>query len=186
MIKLALKNRANSIKAHEEGTTLVEWGLVCAFVLLPILFGIFQFAFALYSYSFVSDAARKATRYAVVRGVESCAIATAAFPDCNLSPTSSGNPLQTLVRNMGYPGLNPNNITVTTTWWSENVVNPGTGAYSTADWNTQCTSTDLNGNVCNTPGDAVRVVVTYAFPFGIPFFGKNLNLSSTSQMMISD
>ena len=178
----------------EEGATLVEMALICAFVVIPMLFGIIEVSLALYSYNFVTDAAREATRYAVVRGPQTCVIAPT-FPDCNLSPAGSTNPtsgsgsttLQTYVQNLGYPGINPSNLTVTATWWSANVVNPGTGAFSTTDWNTQCTTTDLNGNACNSIGNAVRVVVTYAFPLNIPFWRNvTVNLTSTAQMTINE
>jgi Flp pilus assembly protein TadG len=178
----------------EEGSSLVEITLVCTFIYLPMLFGIIQVSIALYSYNFICDAARHATRYASVRGVESCTISST-FPDCNLSPTSGANPtstdgsasLQTYVRNMGYPGIDPSKLTATATWWSANVTNPADGTYSYTDWNTQCTSTDLNGNACNTPGNAVKVVVNYSYTMGIPFV-KNftMNLSSTSQMVINE
>ena len=75
---------------------------------------------------------------------------------------------------------------MTTTWWSANVTNPGDGTYSYTDWNTQCTNTDLNGNACNSPGNAVRVVVTYPFRLGIPFVAaRSITLTSTSQMVIN-
>ena len=172
----------------------MEMALVCAFVVIPMLFGIIEVSLALYSYNFVTDAAREATRYAIVRGPESCTIAPT-FPDCNLSPAGSTNPtsgsgsttLQTYVQNLGYPGINSSNLTVTATWWSANVVSPGTGAFSTTDWDTQCTTTDLNGNACNSIGNAARVVVTYAFPLNIPFWRNvTVNLSSTSQMTINE
>ena len=59
----------------EEGATLVEMALVCAFIVIPMLFGIIEVSLALYSYNFVTDAAREATRYAVVRGPQTCVIA---------------------------------------------------------------------------------------------------------------
>jgi Flp pilus assembly protein TadG len=178
----------------EEGASLVEMTLVCSFVYLPMLFGIIEVSLALYSYNFICDAARRATRYAVVRGVQSCAISST-FPDCNLGPATSSNPtstdgsaaLQTFVRNTGYPGIDPNKLTVTVTWWSANVTNPADGTYSYTDWNTQCTSTDLNGNACNTPGNAVKVVVNYPYTLGIPFMKSySMNLGSTSQMVINE
>src|SRR6476659_7718911 len=79
----------------EEGGSLVEMALVCAFVVIPMLFGIIEVSLALYSYNFVTDAAREATRYAIVRGPESCTIAPT-FPDCNLSPAGSVNPTSAL------------------------------------------------------------------------------------------
>jgi TadE-like protein len=178
----------------EEGAALVEMTLVCFFVYLPMLFGIVQVSLALYTYNFICDAARQATRYASVRGVESCTISST-FPDCNLSPTTGVNPtssdgsasLRTHVQNVGYPGMDLSKLTMATTWWSANVTNPGDGTYSYTDWNTQCTTTDLNGNACNTPGNAVKVVVTYPYTIRIPFItGYTITLTSTSQMVINE
>lgn len=64
---------------------------------------------AIYSYNFVSQAARDATRYAAVNGSKS------------LNPVTSSD-VQTFVRNEAT-GLNTNNITVSTTWNPDN--NPG-------------------------------------------------------------
>jgi Flp pilus assembly protein TadG len=170
----------------EEGATIVEMALLCALVYLPMLIGIFEVSYALYSYNFVCDAAREATRYASVRGVESCTIAPG-FPDCNLSPSASGNPIQTYVQSLSYAGINSSGLTATATWWSANVTNPADGTYSYTDWNTACTTTDLNSNACNTPGNAVKVVVTYPFTLSIPFVASyTINLSSTSQMVINE
>ena len=169
----------------EEGGTLVEMATVFAFVYLPVFFGIVQLGIMLYTYNFVCLVSKQAARYASVRGDESCTI-SASFPNCNLSPTSTGNPLQAYVRGLGFAGVNTSNITVTATWWSANITNPGDGTYSYTDWNTQCTTTDLNGNVCNSPGDAVKVVVTYPYSLNIPFVPKmTVNLSSTAQMVVT-
>ena len=177
----------------EQGGTLVEMALVCAFVYLPMVFFIFEISYAVYAYNFVSLMSRQASRYASVRGVNSCLIASS-FPNCNLSPTTASNPnstsgstsLQTWVQSQAYTGLSAANITVTASWWSA-LVAPGTGTFSTTTWNSQCTTTDINGNACNTPGDAVQVTVTYAFPLNIPFWKqKTLNLSSTSRMIVNE
>jgi Flp pilus assembly protein TadG len=168
--------------------------LVCAFVYLPLLFGFMEMSMALYAYNYVCDAAQKAVRYASVRGAQSCIISST-FPDCNLSPTTGSNPtstdgsasLQNYVRSMGYPGIDTSRLTVTATWQSANVVNPGTGAFSKTDWNTACTTTDLRGNACNTRGNAVRVVVSYPFTVAVPFIRNySLNLATTSQMVINE
>ncbi len=159
--------------------------LVCCFVLLPTIFGIIEVAYAFYAFNFVSSASREATRYAIVRGSTSCTIAPS-FPNCNLSPTSSGNPLQTYVTSLGYPGLNTNSMTVSATWWSAHVTNPA-GSFSTTDWDQQCTTVDLNGYSCNLVRNAVQVVVTYQFPLNIPFW-KNVTIpiSSSAKMVISE
>lgn len=179
---------------REQGNTLVEMALVSAFVFMPLLFGIIQFAYALYAYNFVNMAARQATRYAVVRGIASCTIAPS-FPNCNLGPDATNNTaapsaLTTYVQGLAYPGINTNNLTVTPTWMAAHVtgVTYSGATYSTTAWDATCTTTNpYNGQACNTPGNAVQVTVTYQFPLGIPFW-KNLtlNLTGTSQMVINE
>ena len=175
----------------EEGNTLVEMALVSALVFLPLIFGIIQFSLALYAYNFVNMASRQATRYAAVRGVMSCTI-SATFPNCNMGPdtgvnTTAPSALQTYVRGLTYPGINPNNLTVTTTYRAQHIVS-GTGGFSKTDWDTACTTTNPNNNQeCNTPGNAVQVSVVYQFPLSIPFWkSATLNLTGTSQMVINE
>jgi Flp pilus assembly protein TadG len=170
--------------------------LVSAFVFFPLLFGIIEFSYAMYAYNWVNMAARQATRYAVVRGIESCHIAPT-FPDCNMGPdtmnnTTSPSALTTYVRNLSYPGIytdaTTNRLTVTTTYLAKKVA-PGLGTYNKTTWDTVCTSTDPNDSAveCNTPGEAVQVIVTYRFPLAIPFWqNASLNLNATSQMVINE
>jgi TadE-like protein len=176
-------------RRSEEGSSLVEMALVSAFIFLPMLFGIIEVSYGVYVYGYVCESSRLATRYASVRGAESCTIAPS-FTDCNLGPGGSTNsspgsgstPLQNYVQNLGYPGIDTSKLTVTSTWYTENITNPTAGAYSTVDWNTSCTS-----GTCNNKGYAVRVVVSYPFPLNIPFWkNATINLSSTSQMMINE
>ena len=182
-IRRALKN--------EEGNSMVEMALVSTFVFLPMVIGIFEVSIGLYTYNCVCEAARQATRYASVRGAESCTIESS-FVDCNLSPSTGTNPTSTsgstsltnYVNNLNYPGLHPANLTVTATWLSKTITS-GTGGVSTTTWDTTCTTTDTYGQPCNTPGDAVRVKVSYAFP--LPFWkARNITLASTSQMVINE
>ena len=177
---------------EDEGGSLVEMALVSAFIFLPTIFAIFEVSFAVYSYNYVSQMARLATRYAVVRGSFSCAIAST-FPDCNLGPGGGSNPtttdgstaLQNYVRSFVYPGINANNVTVTATWWTADVTNPGTGAFSSTTWDLACT--DTTAGACNPPTSAVKVNVSYAFPLNIPFWKQvSIPLSSTSQMVINE
>jgi hypothetical protein len=161
-----------------------------------MLFGLIEFSYGLYAYNFVNMAARQATRYASVRGVESCTIAPT-FQDCNLGPsgghiptTASGSAaLQTYVQNMAYPGIDTSRLTVTATWLPRVITTPGAGSYSVTSWGpAACTSTDTYGQPCNTPGDAVNVSVTYQFPLSIPFWSgsRTLSLTASSQMVINE
>lgn len=189
---------------REEGSSLVEIALVSAFIYLPILFGIFQVSYGLYVYNFVCSAAHQATRYAAMRGVNSCVIQSN-FVDCNLNPTGSTNsapgsatPMQNYVQNMNIAGVNPSNLTVTTTWYVEQFT--ATSGFSVGDWSQSCgsasgstaggsSSCTVNGSsyTANNIGNAVQVQVTYQFPLGIPFWGsKTLGITGQSKMMISE
>lgn len=171
MTRTFVRHRIARLLRQEEGATLVEMTVSLA-VLLAMIFGVIEISMALYAYNFVSEAAREATRYAVVRGTGSCTVLST-FPDCNLNPTTSGNPLQTYVRGLGYPYASSMNVTAA--WFSPSGA-PGN------TWTTSCA-----GATCNVPGNAVQVTVTYAFPISIPFWkNTNINVSSTSQMVISE
>ena len=177
---------------REDGNSLVEMAIVSAFVFLPLIFGIIQFSFALYAYNFVNLASRQASRYAAVRGTESCVISPT-FPNCNMGPDTAGgnnatdpSALQTYVRALTYPGINPNNLTVTTTYLARHVTS-GAGGFSKTAWDVACTTTNPYDNQeCNTPGNAVQVSVVYQFPLAIPFWKRaTLNLTGTSHMVIN-
>jgi Flp pilus assembly protein TadG len=147
----------------QEGETLVEIALSYA-ILFTLLLGTIQISLALYSYHFASYAARQATRYASVRG-SSCTLLT----NCNIT---SGQ-IQSYVRGFAFSGINSNNIAITTTWLKASTNQPTT-------WSA-C------ANQCNAPGNQVQVLVTYAFPLGIPFTPwSTVNISSTSQMVIAN
>lgn len=167
-----------SAATSAEGATLVEMALACS-ALLCVLFGIIEMCFALYTYDFVSEAAREGTRYAIIRGSTSCG-PNPNFPDCNLNPTTS-TAIQTYLRGLGFPYSGA--LTATATWWSP--VQDGSGSTT---WPTACTTAvDANGNACNAPGNAVRVIVTYTYPLTVPFWGYHpLTVGSTSEMMISE
>ena len=151
-------------RAHSErGSTIVETALSLT-ILLTLSLGVMQMSLALYTYHFISDAAREGTRYAIVRG-SSCSTNANFASACPAANTD----VQTYVRGLGFPGINPSLLLVNTTW-------PTTG--------TTCTP---SLTPCNNPGNLVKVVVTYQYPLSIPFLpARTLNMTSTSQMVISD
>lgn len=152
--------------AGSEGAALVEFAVSCL-ILIPMFFGFIETCMAFYTYNFVSDAAREATRYAMVRGSSSCAN-TPGLPNCNITTAA---PLQSYVDSLPYPGLNPNNLVVTVKFWRASTTLPTT-------WTTQC--------VCNQPGNQVQVFVRYNFPIGIPFWKvTTISIGSVSSMVIS-
>jgi len=90
----------------EQGASLVEFAL-CSSILFMTLFGIFALCGALYSYVFVAEAARDASRYALVRGS-----ACTGFSDCGITSAQ----LNTHVKNFAYPGINMSNVTASAAW----------------------------------------------------------------------
>jgi Flp pilus assembly protein TadG len=154
----------------EEGAALVETALSFT-ILMSVLIGLIQVCLALYSFNSVSNAARRATRYAIVRGS-----ACVSLPDCGVANSD----IQTYVRNLGLPGINTANLTTSTTWYSvtmNTAVTPNTAVL---------TSCGTSPTGCNVPGNQVTVRVSYQFPLNVPFVSSSvLTLRSTSAMMIS-
>jgi Flp pilus assembly protein TadG len=144
--------------AEECGSNLVEY----AFMFIPfmlLMFGIAGFGHALYAYHFVSTEAREATRWAAVNG-STCNSDTSCngLGGMNSGPVS-GADIATYVANHTPPGIDPTQITVTSTWIPAN---------------------------CNTPGCTVEVQVSYNFHFIFPLISTSaLPLSSTSEMVIA-
>jgi TadE-like protein len=182
-----MATRIGRLLGCQRGTSLVEVAVSLA-VYLSLMFGVIEFSMAVYAYNFVSDAAREATRYAVIRGENSC-VPNPGFPNCNLQPGSitsttnpQNNPVLEYIDSLRYPGLNPSNLSAAVTWWVAQQNENGN-----TSWTIQCAgSVDLHGNPCNAEGNAVKVVVTYRFPLSIPWMKPTIaRVSSTSQMVIN-
>jgi len=103
---------------------MVELALT-VLVLLTVMFGVVEFSRALYTYHFVSNAAREATRYAMVRGASCTSWGTA----CPASATD----IQNYVKGIVPTGIDPSAITVTTTWNPDN--KPGSSVQVTVQYN---------------------------------------------------
>jgi Flp pilus assembly protein TadG len=159
----------------ESGSSLIETALTLV-ILCVVLFGIIEMSLAAYSYHYVSDAAREATRYAIVRGYDWTNSTTGALNYCDTSGTyasagciASTSDIQSYVRNLGFPGIDSNNLAVS----SGCATTPG-GTFSTG-----ITPTCIAAGV-------VQVTVSYPFTFGLPGMKAfSYNLSSSSQMVIS-
>ena len=146
----------------DEGAVVVETAVSFA-LMIGLVLGIIQVALALYTYHFVSDAAREATRYAIVRGSYSCAN-TPGLSNCG----ATSDQISDYVKSLQFPGINPANLSVSTSW-------PDTG-----------TTCYPSTSPCNNPGNTVLVQVTYKFLLSIPTWRSvSLNLSSSSRMVIS-
>jgi hypothetical protein len=143
----------------EHGSVMVETAMSLA-VWLTLVFGLMLLGLELYSYHFISEAARLGTRFAIVRG------STCLLPSGS-SCTASVAQIQNYVTGLAYPGISSAAMTVTPTW------------YNSAGSTTNCPT-------CNVPGDYVQVKVQYQFPFSVPLAPRvALAMSSTSRMVIS-
>jgi Flp pilus assembly protein TadG len=154
-------------KNGEAGSALVEFA-VASVIILTVLFGIIDMGRALYSYDWVSDAARRGSRYSMVRGQESCQ-GTLHLTDCmaqtGTAPYSTPNTIGYYIMSNGF-AIDRNAVTVTTACW------PDTKA--------------LNGAPCPA-GTAVIVGVKLAFSWITPFMPRTLNwkMSSSSAVFVS-
>jgi Flp pilus assembly protein TadG len=153
---------------EECGGTVVEFA-VSAVVLFASFFGIMDFARAIYAYHFVSYAAQEGSRYAMVRGNDwsgSCASAT------SYGCAASSANITSYVQGLAPTGISSSNISVTPSWPQLNADNSSSGCNTTPTQNSQ--------------GCLVKVKVTYAFNFMMPFLPKSsLNMTATSEQPIT-
>jgi Flp pilus assembly protein TadG len=152
--------------ASEEGQNLVE-SAFALLIFLALLFGAVEFSYAFYTYHCVADAAREASRWAAVRGSQSCTNVST-LPECNASSAQ----ITTYVRGLGYPGVPGASLNVTTKWCTASSI--------PASWSGCSTSGS------NAPGNQVQVTVSYSFPINLVYLkAASLNLTSTGSMVIS-
>lgn len=164
------------MRAHEtfrerlkdnEGSTLVEFA-VSVSIVIALLFWIFYASMALYADHFTENAARAATRYAMVRG--STWGATCSSPS-SLECTATGTDVSNYVKALVSPGLDSNALSVTTTW-------PGTTPSGAT-----CETSDGN----NSPYCEVMVQVTYNFNLTVPFLPyRQIGFSSAATAPITE
>jgi len=155
-------------RARKRGSAIIEFA-VTSIAFLAFLFGIIDTCEAVYTYEFVTYAARSGARWAMVRGSTCETLNTTAFCSPTDSSTATGgattNDVQTYVRSLNLPGIQASGLAVTTTW-------PATG--------TGCSG------AANSPGCPVKVLVYYPYVSSIPFLRvTTLGLTAFSQMVIS-
>jgi Flp pilus assembly protein TadG len=155
-----LRSRLQQARARQRGTTLLESAVMIS-VLLLMMFGVVGFGTALYTYHFVSNTAREATRWASVRGSTCTGGLSGGCPAADTDVTAYVQNLSTGI------GLDPTKVTTTTTW----VAPPNNLAI--------CASQP------NSPGCVVKVQVQYSFQFLFPLLPSGFTMQSTSQMVIS-
>jgi Flp pilus assembly protein TadG len=155
----------------EAGNSLVETALTMM-ILLGVLFGTIEMCLAVYSYHFISDAAREGARYAAVRGAtwetapwnlngNGGACSGYALSGCTASTTDIKN----YVSNFSFPGVNITTADVAVSYSTSPITCPTAAS--------------------NVTGCVVQVQITYPLlniPGMIRFPG---NMTSTAQMVIS-
>jgi Flp pilus assembly protein TadG len=153
---------------RKQGSAVVEFALAFL-VLMAFLFGVIDFCRAVYTYEFVTYAARTGARWAMVRGNQ-CYLANPASwcePAGSASTGATSADVQTFVQSLHLPGIAGHLISVTAKW-------PATG------------STCVSANGSNSPGCPVQVIVQYPYSSQIPFVRiKIITLTADSQMVIS-
>jgi Flp pilus assembly protein TadG len=154
---------------NQRGSTLVEFGLV-AIILLSLLFGIIDFSRALYAYHFVANAAREATRFAIVRGGTCTGLS---------SCPADADAISTYVFQMAQANgitQNSSDIETVTTW-----NNPPSSACNIKGY-----SNGVDPQLPDNPGCVVQINVTLHFKFIFPLLPTGTyNMKSGSQMVIS-
>ena len=144
-------------KNGEAGSALVEFALASV-VILTVLFGIIDMGRALYSYDWVSDAARRGTRYAMVRGTSSCP-GPPQLTDCK----ADLDHIKTYVESNAF-GIDHSAVTVTASCW------PPSHAFTLPP----CA-----------PGKTIEVTVKYNFAFLSPLTPHSWTMTSSSLRTVS-
>ena len=168
----AYLRRVRELFAEEEGVTIVEMA-ISASALLAMVIGCFQLGLGIYTFQLVADAAREGSRFAMVRGSTCSANVTQAYcsPSAGNASGATNADVQGYINTLHYPGNS--NLAASTSWLTASGSTPAT-------WSSCATAP------CNTPGNVVKVTVTYAYPLNIPFVpNRTINFSSTSAEVIS-
>ena len=140
-------------KDGEAGSALLEFAIATA-VILTLLFGIIDVGRALYAYDWVSDAARRGTRYGMVRGTGSCT-GSPELPDCR----ATAGQISTYVMSNAV-GIDPSQVTITPLCWVP-------------------ASTNFSQPPCTAP-NTIKVTVQYRFAFISPFVPMSWTMKSSS------
>jgi len=146
----------------QRGSSIVEFAFA-ATVLLLVSFGVIEFGRMLYVYHTVANAARIGSRWAMVRGSNSCVYPVGK----QLATCPATEPeVQSYVQSQ-VPILDQGPLTVKVTWSGGNL-----GCTSTTDF--------------HAAGCEVIVDASHTFKFDIPFVSSaSLPITSSSHMIIS-
>jgi Flp pilus assembly protein TadG len=142
---------------EEDGGSMIEFAITIS-TALTLVFVIMQLCLALYMYGMISETAREATRWAIVRG-STCV--TGSGTSCTTTTTA----ITTYAKGLGFPNVGGGTLAVTPTYPD---TNPVGGAAN-----------------CQAPGCRVKVAVAYTVAISLPFVPRNnISLQSSSEMYI--
>ena len=165
---------------RDRGAALVEYAFVVIFF-LSLLFGISAFGHALFAYHHINEAAKEATRYAAVRGLNcsgdgSCVAGNSASGTAG--PTTQAD-VQAYVLAISPPSIDPAKIVTTATW-------PGPSSPPLCFHDvTMPGGTVVTKVPNNSPGCTAQVQVQYTYTFMFPLISTtSINMSSASEMVI--
>lgn len=169
-----------SMRRGQRGVGLVEFALV-VMVFMTMVLGVIDFSRALYTYHFLSNAARQATRWAAVNGMNCDKDTSTTDPGGSCNGTygmnngpASATDVQNYVANHVPMGIDASQITTTVSW------PVGT------DSPVFCNSSSAYYQGANYPGCTVQVQVSYPFSFLYPFVHSGtITMSSSSEMVIA-
>ncbi len=148
----------------EEGASPVEYAL-SATIFFTFVPGIMGSSIVAYSYLFVPNAAREASRYAIVRGDNFGTDCSSVGPaKCVVQPSDIGS----YVKGLAFPGININNLNISSNWLTSTGVSCG------------------SGDSCKVPSNQKWVQVSYTYGLKMPLIPKQkFTLASSSQMVIA-
>jgi Flp pilus assembly pilin Flp len=174
------------VRRAERGATLVEFALICM-VFLAMVFGIIEFSRALYSYHFLSNMARDATRWAAVNG-STCGNDSSCdgAEGMNNGPATAAD-IENYVKGHVPMGINPAEITAIALWPKSGATLPSACSTNPTAQGCNCYSSSIGSDNtdANSPGCTVEVTVKYQFHFLFPFIHNSpITLSSSSEMII--
>jgi Flp pilus assembly protein TadG len=163
-IRRAVRNLncyAARLRGEKDGGTLVEFALTIS-TLLTLVFVIMQLCMALYMYGMISETAREATRWAIVRG-------STCVSGSGTSCTTTTTAITTYAKSLGFPNIGGGTLNVTPSYPD---TFPAGGA-------------NAGQSNCNAPGCRILVTATYTVAISIPLVPKNnIPLTTSSEMYI--
>jgi Flp pilus assembly protein TadG len=156
---LARYRRIRSGLREEDGGSMIEFAITIS-VALSLVFVIMQLCLALYMYGMISETAREATRWAIVRG-STCVTGTGTSCTTNVN----GSAITAYAKGLGFPNVGGGTLLVTPTYPDKFPV--------------------TNAANCNAPGCRVNVAISYTVVIALPFVPKNnISLNTNSEMYI--